>query len=58
MTQEEWNKEQEETPKHAVLLGMMCFGVIAGAFCVMKSISEHARDKKLSWKEFLFPKQQ
>ena len=38
MTQEQWEKEQEETPKHAGLLGMMCFGMIAGAFCTMKNI--------------------
>lgn len=38
-----------------ILLVAGCFAAIAGTLWGMKKTSESARNKKLTWEEFLFP---
>jgi len=47
--------ERELSDGEALGMFVLCAGVVAGALWVMKATSEKARDKKLTWTEFLFP---
>jgi len=54
MTEQERLKEKLEFGGLGTTL--FCVGTIAAALWGMKKISESARNTKLTWREFLFPK--
>lgn len=46
----------EDNPKPIEVI--VVTGALIGAVCLMKHITESCHNKKLTWKEFLFPKQE